>query len=359
MRRPLRAGLLLALALLAGCATAAPPPPPALAPKADWALVVHGGAGVIERAQMDAATEAAYRASMNAALDRGSAVLARGGSSLEAMEAVITGMEDDPLYNAGRGAVFTADGKNELDASIMDGATLKAGAVAGVTRVRHPITLARRVMENSPHVMMIGTGAEDFARTQGLEFVDPSYFFTERRWQGLERQLRQQNLPVPPRPRGVPASSAQAPVLSDDSDRKFGTVGVVALDQAGNIAAGTSTGGTTGKRFGRVGDAPIIGAGTYASNRSCAVSATGTGEFFIRLSVARSICALVEHRGMSIQAAADQVIQRDLTAIGGDGGVVALSPSGEIAWSYNTSGMYRASAAANAARRVGVFKDEP
>jgi beta-aspartyl-peptidase (threonine type) len=344
-------------ALLAGsCAST-----PASGPRAEWSLAIHGGAGVIERAQMDAATEAAYRAAMNAALDRGSAVLARGGSSLEAIEVVINGMEDDPLFNAGRGAVFTAEGRNELDASIMDGATLKAGAVAGLTRVRHPISLARRVMENSPHVMMIGSGAEDFARTQGLEFVDPSFFFTERRWQGLERQLRTQNLPVPPRPQGAPPRpAALAPAgLPDDSDRKFGTVGVVALDQAGNIAAGTSTGGTTGKRFGRVGDAPIIGAGTYASNRSCAVSATGTGEFFIRLSVARSICALVEHRGLSVQAAADQVVQRDLTAIGGDGGVIAISPRGQAAWSYNTSGMYRASASADGTRKVAIFKDEP
>lgn len=245
----------------------------------------------------------------------------------------------------------------------MDGATLKAGAVAGLTRVRHPITLARRVMERSPHVMLIGAGAEEFAGTQGLEFVPPSFFFTERRWQGLERQLRQQNLPVPPRPQGASAPGAHAPgsglALADDSDRKFGTVGVVALDRAGRLAAGTSTGGTTGKRFGRVGDAPIIGAGTYASNRACAVSATGTGEFFIRLSVARSICALVEHRGMSAQAAADQVIQRDLTAIGGDGGVIVISPRGEAGWSYNTPGMYRARASADGTRSVGIFKDEP
>ena len=354
----IRALAVLATALLLGsCASA---PSGGGGPRAQWSLAVHGGAGVIERAQMDPATEAAYRAAMNAALDRGSAVLARGGSSLEAVEAVITGMEDDPLFNAGRGAVFTAEGRNELDASIMDGATLKAGAVAGLTRVRHPISLARRVMENSPHVMMIGTGAEEFARIQGLEFVDPSFFFTERRWQGLERQLRGQNLPVPPRPQGAPPRpAAQGPSgLADDSHRKFGTVGVVALDRAGNLAAGTSTGGTTGKRFGRVGDAPIIGAGTYAANRSCAVSATGTGEYFIRLSVARSICALVEHRGMSAQAAADQVVQRDLAAIGGDGGVIVMSPRGQAGWSYNTSGMYRASASSDGARFVGIFKDE-
>jgi beta-aspartyl-peptidase (threonine type) len=343
-----------AVLLVGSCASTSPPGDAA---KPRWSIAVHGGAGVIERAQMDAATEAAYRGALNAALDRGSAVLARGGSSLEAVEAVITGMEDDPLFNAGRGAVFTAEGRNELDASIMDGATLKAGAVAGLTRVRHPISLARRVMENSPHVMLIGPGAEEFARTQGLEFVDPSFFFTERRWQGLERFQREKGLPVPARPAGAPALRPAS--LSDDSDRKFGTVGVVALDGAGNLAAGTSTGGTTGKRFGRVGDAPIIGAGTYASNRGCAVSATGTGEFFIRLSVARSICALVEHRGMSVQAAADQVVQRDLKAIGGDGGVIVMSPGGQAGWSYNTPGMYRARASSNGPRSVGVFGDEP
>ncbi|HEX8570978.1 MAG TPA: isoaspartyl peptidase/L-asparaginase [Caulobacteraceae bacterium] len=363
MRALLRAGLL-GLTLLAGCATTAPPhaAPPA-APQARWSLVIHGGAGIIERSQMNAETEAAYRAAMNAALDRGSAVLERGGSSLDAIEAVIHGLEDDPLFNAGRGAVFTAEGRNELDASIMDGSNLKAGAVAGVTIVRHPITLARRVMEQSPHVMLIGHGAETFARTQNLELVDNAWFFTERRWRGLVTELQKRGWPVPPRPPGAPPTPAAA--LSDDSDdsdafdRKFGTVGVVALDTRGNLAAGTSTGGTTAKRWGRVGDAPIIGAGTYASNRSCGVSATGTGEFFIRLTVAREICALVEHRGMSVQAAADDVIQRQLTAIGGDGGAIVLSPRGEVAWSFNTSGMYRASATAGGARRVAIFKDEP
>jgi beta-aspartyl-peptidase (threonine type) len=355
MMRPLRVLFLAGLTALAGCATAAPEDG-AQASRPQWALVVHGGAGVIERAQMNAETEAAYRAAMNAALDRGAAVLARGGGSLDAVEAVITGLEDDPLFNAGRGAVFTADGRNELDASIMDGATQKAGAVAGVTTVRHPISLARKVMEASPHVMLIGEGAEAFARTQRLEFVDPAFFFTERRWQGLEKELRAKQLPIPPRPKGAPAPAPSA--MSDDSDRKFGTVGVVALDARGNVAAGTSTGGTTAKRWGRVGDAPIIGAGTYASNTSCAVSATGTGEYFIRLTVARSICALVEHRGMSLQAAADQVVRRDLPAIGGDGGIIAVSPKGETAWSFNTSGMYRAVATSTGERRVGIFKDE-
>ena len=361
----LRLAALFAAAWLAACAAVPPqattvpmPSPPNPAPPPAWALVVHGGAGVIERAQMDAQTEAAYRAAMNAALDRGSAVLSRGGSSLDAIEAVIHGLEDDPLFNAGRGAVFTAEGRNELDASIMDGATLKAGSVAGVTTVRHPITLARRVMENSPHVMLIGAGAEAFARTQNLDQVDNVWFFTERRWRSLVQELQKRGWAVPPRPAGAPAppTSRFAP---DDSDRKFGTVGVVALDAHGNLAAGTSTGGTTAKRWGRVGDAPIIGAGTYASNSSCGVSATGTGEYFIRLTVAREICALVEYRGMNVQAAADEVIQRRLTALGGDGGAIVLSPRGEVAWSFNTSGMYRASVTSAGDRRVGIFKDEP
>ena len=365
MRHLMRA-VIIGLALLAGCAggvAPAPAPVPAPALQAHWSIVVHGGAGVIERAQMTPETEAAYRAAMNAALDRGSAVLERSGSSLDAIEAVIHGLEDDPLFNAGRGAVFTAEGRNELDASIMDGSNLKAGAVAGVTIVRHPITLARRVMEQSPHVMLIGPGAEAFARTQNLQFVDNAWFFTERRWRSLVTELQKRGWPVPLRPAGAPPAPAAAlsgdSAESEASDRKFGTVGVVALDRQGNLAAGTSTGGTTAKRWGRVGDAPIIGAGTYASNRSCGVSATGTGEFFIRLTVAREICALVEHRGMSIQAAADDVIQRQLTAIGGDGGAIVLSPRGDVAWSFNTSGMYRASASAGGGRRVAIFKDEP
>lgn len=354
----IRRALLLAALALAGCATAASPPQAAAARPA-WAIVVHGGAGVIERSAMTPETDAAYRAAMARATAAGTAVLERGGSALDAIEAAIVLMEDDPLFNAGRGAVFTAEGKNELDASIMDGATLKAGAVAGLTRIRHPIKAARAVMERSPHVMLIGPGAEAFAIGQKLEQVDPSFFFVERRWQGLLQTLRGRGDPIPARPRGAPPQPA-ARVETGRDENRFGTVGVVALDQSGRIAAGTSTGGTTGKRFGRVGDAPIIGAGTYADNKSCAVSATGTGEFFIRLTVARSICALVEHRGLPLQAAADQVIQRNLTAIQGDGGIIAISPRGEMAWSFNTSGMYRARASAAAPTPViSIYKDEP
>ena len=330
------------------------------AARPDWALVVHGGAGVIERGNMTAETEAAYRTAMGAALDRGAEVLAAGGSSLDAIEAVIHGMEDDPLFNAGRGAVFTAAGRNELDASIMDGATLNAGAVAGVTNVRHPISLARAVMDNSRHVMLQSDGAERFAEEQDLELVQPAWFFTERRWASLERALGRLGLDIPARPEGAPDPEPvdHGALERDAREHRFGTVGVVALDQAGNIAAGTSTGGTTAKRWGRVGDSPVLGAGTYASNASCGVSATGTGEYFIRLTVASRICAIVEFEGASLQEAADRVIQDELTALEGDGGIVALTPQGDIAWSYNTPGMYRARLTAGGEPVIGIFGDE-
>lgn len=330
----------------------------AAAAKPKWALVVHGGAGVIERKDLTPEQEAAYREAMGRVAKTGAEVLRRGGSALDAIEAAIRILEDDPLFNAGRGAVFTAEGRNELDSSIMDGATLKAGAVAGVTRTRHPISLARAVMERSAHVMLMGEGADAFSKAQGLEQVDPAYFFTERRWKSLETALKAEHLPIPPRPAGAPSAPEARAALAHD-EGKHGTVGVVALDSRGNIAAGTSTGGTTAKRWGRVGDSPIIGAGTYAANSSCAVSATGTGEYFIRLTVARNICALVELKGMSLQAAADQVIQKDLTALGGDGGIIAIAPDGQMAWSYNTSGMYRARIAEGVPLAVGIYKDEP
>ena len=323
-----------------------------------WAIVLHGGAGVIERRTMDPRTEAAYRASLTQAIEAGSTILAQSGSSLDAIEAAIRILEDDPLFNAGRGAVFTAEGKNELDAAIMDGATLKAGAVAGVTRTRHPISLARAVMEKSRHVMMIGAGADAFAAEAGLEQVDSSFFFTERRWQSLVRQLKKEGRPIPARPAGapppplVPVAEIEAP-----SAHKFGTVGVVALDRTGNIAAGTSTGGTQGKRWGRVGDTPIIGAGTYASNQSCAVSATGTGEYFIRLTVAREVCALVQYKGLKLQQAADQVIHKELKALDGDGGLIAIAPAGQMVWSFNTPGMYRARQAEGGKLEIGIFAE--
>lgn len=325
-----------------------------------WAIVLHGGAGIIQRSTMDPRTEAAYRASLGEAIRAGAAVLAAGGSSLDAVEASIRILEDDPLFNAGRGADFAADGRNELDAAIMDGATLRAGAVADVTRTRHPISLARAVMEKSPHVLLSGAGADEFSVFAGLEQVPPSYFFTERRWQSLLKQLKKEGLPIPPRPEGAPPAPAEPAAEIEPPDaHKFGTVGVVALDRHGDVAAGTSTGGTQAKRWGRVGDSPLIGAGTYASNHSCAVSATGTGEYFIRLTVARTICALVEYKGMKLQAAVDEVIQKELTALHGDGGVIAIAPDGQMAWSFNTSGMYRAKLAEGGKLEVGIYNDEP
>ena len=325
-----------------------------------WAIVLHGGAGVIRRASMDAQTEAAYRAALTRAIEAGAQVLDRGGASMDAIETSIRILEDNPLFNAGRGAVFAADGHNELDAAIMDGATLKAGAVADVTRTRHPISLARAVMEKSPHVFLVGPGADRFSVYAGLEQVDPSFFFTERRWQALIKQLKKEGLPIPPRPRGAPPPPAALHAELEAAEaHEYGTVGVVALDRHGDIAAGTSTGGTQAKRWGRVGDSPIIGAGTYASNQSCAVSATGTGEYFIRLTVARTVCALVQYKGYKLQQAADEVIHRELAAIHGDGGVIAIAPDGQMAWSFNTPGMFRAKLAEGGKVQVGIYNDEP
>lgn len=321
-----------------------------------WAIVVHGGAGVIERKQLSAEQELAYREAMRKVTDAGAKLLAAGRPALDVIEATVGMMEDDPLFNAGRGAVFTAQGRNELDAAIMDGKTLKAGSVAGVTRTRHPISLARQVMERSPHVMLVGAGADTFSEQHGLEQVEPGWFYTQRRWDALLKFLETNRLPVPSKPHGIPALDPARNLTHDEG--KKGTVGVVVLDRSGTVAAGTSTGGTTGKRWGRVGDSPVIGAGTYASNRSCAVSATGTGEYFIRLSVAHEICSLVRYRGMTLQAAADQVIQQQLTELQGDGGIIAVAPDGQMAWSFNTSGMYRARAAEGQALTVRIYKDE-
>ena len=303
-----------------------------------WTLVIHGGAGVIERDRITPEEDRAVREALHQALAAGSAVLDHGGTALDAVEAAIRVLEDDPHFNAGRGAVFTWNGTNELDASIMDGATRAAGAVAGVTRTRHPISLARAVMENSPHVMLAGSGADAFSREQGLEQVDPAWFRTEERW----RQLQEFK---------ANAETAQA------SQEKHGTVGAVARDTHGSLAAATSTGGTTGKRWGRVGDSPIIGAGTYADNRACAVSATGWGEFYIREGVAHEICARIRLLGEGPQEAADTV-QAETLAMGGDGGVIVVAADGTPAWSFNTSGMYRGVARAGAEPEVAIYGEE-
>jgi beta-aspartyl-peptidase (threonine type) len=303
-----------------------------------WALAIHGGAGVIERGDLTAEKEVAYRAAMLTAMDAGSAVLRRGGPSLDAVEAAIRVLEDDPLFNAGRGAVFTADGRNELDASIMDGSTRRAGAVAGVTRTRNPISLARTVMEKSRHVMLAREGADQFSVEQGLEQVDPGYFRTEQRWQQL-LDWRRDN----------------ARLLEPTHSR--GTVGAVAIDVKGHVAAGTSTGGMTGKRWGRIGDSPVIGAGTYAADGNCAVSATGSGEFFIRASAARQVCDRIAWRGDSVQSAASATIA-DIGAIGGDGGLIAMDGKGDIAFAMNSSGMYRGWVTSAAPAATAIYSND-
>jgi len=313
------------------------PATPAMAEGPDYALVIHGGAGVITRESMSPETESAYRALLADVLAAGKDVLAAGGTSLDAVETVIRLMEDSPLFNAGKGAVFTEAGVNEMDASIMEGRTLNAGAVAGVKTLRNPISAARAVMEKSDHVFLAREGAEAFAAAQGLTIVDPEYFWTQNRWDALQK---------------AKAKRDQA------KDAKHGTVGCVALDRNGDIAAGTSTGGMTMKMWGRIGDSPVIGAGTYADNRTCGVSATGHGEFFIRNVVAYDICALMAYRGLPLAEAAEQVINVKLVAQQATGGVVALDAQGNVAMTFNTQGMYRGFLKSTGETGVFIFKDE-
>ncbi|WP_228114297.1 isoaspartyl peptidase/L-asparaginase [Stenotrophomonas sp. MYb238] len=305
-------------------------------------LVIHGGAGV-ERQDLKPEEMRAARAALEAALRKGHEALAAGKPAMDAVTAAITVLENDPTFNAGRGAVFTHDGRNELDASLMDGATLRAGAVAGVHTVKNPILLARAVMEHSPHVMMVGQGAEMFAAEQKIEQVDPSYFRTEKRWQQLQRALKEEA-----------AGQAHADL---ETAKHFGTVGAVALDAQGKLAAGTSTGGMTNKRYGRVGDSPIIGAGTYASD-SCAVSGTGWGEFYIRLAAAHEICSRMKYLRETPAQAGEEVIVKRVPELGGDGGAIVLSADGKAATPFNTEGMYRGWIGADGVPHVAVFADE-
>ncbi|MEO3680559.1 isoaspartyl peptidase/L-asparaginase [Rheinheimera sp. FR7-31] len=300
---------------------------PSLA-KAPIGIVIHGGAGTISRDSMTPAQEQAYHAMLSHAVDQGYSVLERGGSSLDAVTAAVTILEDSPLFNAGKGAVYTFDETHELDASIMDGKSRNAGAIAGVTNVKNPILLARAVMEKSVHVMLAGKGAEQFAQEQQLELVDNSYFNTEFRYEALKR-AKQAIAPLP-----------HQAALPYDPTWKMGTVGAVAIDRKGNLAAATSTGGMTAKRYGRIGDAPVIGAGNFADNQ-CAVSATGHGEFFIRYQVASDICARAKYQRKSAAAAAKEVLA-ELKAVGGDGGVIVVDNKGQLSWTFNTEGMYRA-----------------
>ena len=308
------------------------------------AIAIHAGSGTINKGDFSEDKEREIREILERAVRAGHAILSAGGSSLDAVTKAITTLEDSPYFNAARGAVFNAEGKNELDASIMDGSDLNAGAVAAVHNVRNPILLARKVMTDSVHVMLMGDGAEQFARDHDITFEDDDYFFTEYRWQQLQKAKAKDN--------------GETTFLSETPDHWFSTVGAVALDAQGSLAAGTSTGGMTNKRWGRVGDSPIIGAGTYADNRSCAVSATGHGEYFIRATVARDICARVQYSDVSLAKAADQVVNRELVEMGGSGGIIALDPQGNIALTFNTPGMYRASVDTEGKVDVAIYRDE-
>lgn len=311
-------------------------------PEVRWALVIHGGAGGIDRDRMTPEVQNAYHQALASALAAGEEVLRAGGPALDAVTEAIQVMEDSPLFNAGRGAVFTHEGRNELDASIMVGSGLDAGAVAGVTTVKNPILAARAVMERSPHVMLSGQGADQFASEQGLETVTPDYFYTERRWKDLQQVLQ---------------GGSEVAEISENGDWKFGTVGAVALDLDGNLVAGTSTGGMTNKRWGRIGDSPVIGAGTYAANDACAVSATGHGEYFIRRTVARDICARVEFLGEDLKTAAAQVVGEQLVAMGGSGGIIAVNRAGDMVMEFNSKGMFRGSVNSAQAAQTAMFKD--
>jgi len=319
----------------------------------NFGIVIHGGAGTILKENMSDSLELAYKEKLEEAIRTGHEILANGGTAIEAVQRTINIMENSPLFNAGKGAVFTNEGKNELDASIMDGETLNAGAVSGVTTVKNPINLAWEVMENSEHVMLSGKGAEQFAKERSLEIVDPEYFYTENRFKSLER---------------LKARNSEKTELDHDGktafvdpfikDSKFGTVGCAALDKNGNLAAGTSTGGMTNKKWGRIGDAPIIGAGTYANNKTAAISATGWGEFFIRGVVAYDISALMEYKEMSLAEAAKEVIQKKNPELGGSGGIIAIDHSGNVSMEFNTAGMYRAKMNKDGKLEIGIYEEK-
>lgn len=315
------------------------------------ALAVHGGAGTILKSNMTADLEKAYKAALEESLTKGYEILRNGGSSLDAVEIAVKVLEDCPLYNAGRGAVFTADGRNELDASIMYGKDLSAGAIAEVTNIKNPISAARAVMEKSEHILLVGRGAEAFAEMYGLEIVGQDYYFTKERWEALQR-VREED----PTKTELDHGSGKA-TLKKVKDEKFGTVGAVALDVSGHLAAATSTGGMTNKKWGRVGDSPLIGAGTYA-NELCAVSCTGWGEYFIRLCVAKTVADLMEYKGFSLKKACGEVILKKLPELGGDGGLVAVDKDGNVTMPFSTEGMYRGYVKSNGKVVVEIYKEE-
>ncbi|MBD0831124.1 isoaspartyl peptidase/L-asparaginase family protein [Aestuariibaculum sediminum] len=309
--------------------------------EAKFAIIIHGGAGTILKKNMSPEKEKLYKAKLEEAIRVGYNILNEGGSSIDAVQKTINTLEDSPLFNAGKGAVFTNAETNEHDASIMDGKTLNAGASAGTKTVKNPINLARAIMENSPHVMLSGEGAEQFAAEQQLILVDPSYFYTKKSFKSLERVKQNENM---------------AYYDANINDSKFGTVGCAALDKKGNLAAGTSTGGMTNKRWGRIGDSPVIGSGTYANNQTCAISCTGWGEYFIRSVVAHDISALMEYKGLSITQAAKEVIHNKVGKLGGNGGVIGVDNKGNLMMEFNTAGMFRATMTANGDLYIGMFE---
>ena len=307
-----------------------------------FGIAIHGGAGTILRSQMSPEKEKEYTAGLLSSLEAGNKILESGGHSMDAVEAAIRVLEDNPLFNAGKGSVFTHDGKHEMDASIMDGKTLEAGAVAGITGLKNPITLARIIMEKSGHVLLCGEGAAEFARKMNLPFESDEYFYTQQRYDQLLEIIDSEKTQMD---------------HSDKSEKKFGTVGAVALDMQGNLAAGTSTGGMTNKRYGRAGDSPIIGAGTYANNNTCAISCTGHGEYFIRAVVAYDISCLMEYKGLTLEQACDEVVNKKLVTIGGEGGLIAMDAQGNICLPFNSEGMYRGMKKSGDDFVVRVYKD--
>ncbi|MGZ4044700.1 MAG: isoaspartyl peptidase/L-asparaginase family protein [Bacteroidia bacterium] len=308
--------------------------------------MIHGGAGTILKENMNEELEKKYTAKLDEALKAGYDTLGKGGSSIDAVVVAIKILEDSPLFNAGKGSVFTADGKNEMDASIMDGNTLKAGAVAGVRTIKNPITGALCVMQKSQHVLMVGAGAEKYAKTCNCEFADTSYFFDQKRWDQLQKIKETEKMEL---------DHGYVP-NDNDKNKKFGTVGVVALDKKGNLAAGTSTGGMTNKKYGRVGDSPIIGAGTYANNKTCGVSCTGHGEYFMRSVVAYDVSALMEYKGLSVEQAAYEVVMKKLKSLGGEGGLIAMDRNGNLTMTFNSAGMYRGYMKSDGKKEILIYK---
>ncbi|MFT5337488.1 MAG: beta-aspartyl-peptidase (threonine type) [Sphingobacteriales bacterium] len=305
-----------------------------------FSIAIHGGAGTILKSQMTEEKELAYRTGLEEAINAGYAILENGGSSLDAVQAAVVELENNPMYNAGKGSVFTHDGTHEMDAAIMEGAELKAGAVVGVTGIKNPVELARMIMDNSDHVMLCGTGAAEFAKTQNMAFENPEYFHTEHRYAQLQQALREGKV-----------------ILDHTTEKKFGTVGAVAIDSNGNLAAATSTGGMTNKQFGRAGDSPIIGSGTYANNNNCAISCTGHGEYFIRAVVAFDVAALMEYGKFSLTEACDIVVKQKLVKMNGEGGLIAIDKHGNIELSFNSEGMYRAYRKKGEELVTGIYKD--